>query len=134
MIRLDPTTLEGHGVRLEPMVAGHAADLATAATDGRLWDLWFTSVPSPEKFSDHIAMALAGQAEGHMLPWVVRELATDKIVGSTRYHDIVASIDRINCSERLGERLFDIRFYGLPANLNGIYQLDMPSILPITFK
>lgn len=95
MIRLDPTTLEGHGVRLEPMVAGHAADLAAAATDGRLWDLWFTSVPSPEKFSDHIAMALAGQAEGHMLPWVVRELATGKIVGSTRYHDIVASIDRV---------------------------------------
>ena len=30
-----------------------------------------------------------------MLPWAVRELSTDAIVGSTRYHDIVAPIDRV---------------------------------------
>ena len=30
-----------------------------------------------------------------MLPWVVRELTTGTIVGSTRYHDIVPGIDRV---------------------------------------
>jgi RimJ/RimL family protein N-acetyltransferase len=30
-----------------------------------------------------------------MLPWVVRDLATDAVIGSTRYHDIVAAIDRV---------------------------------------
>jgi RimJ/RimL family protein N-acetyltransferase len=30
-----------------------------------------------------------------MLPWTVREAATGRIVGSTRYHDIVAPIDRV---------------------------------------
>jgi RimJ/RimL family protein N-acetyltransferase len=30
-----------------------------------------------------------------MLPWVVRDTASDTIVGSTRYHDIVAPIDRV---------------------------------------
>ena len=30
-----------------------------------------------------------------MLPWAVRELETGAIVGSTRYHDIVADIDRV---------------------------------------
>jgi RimJ/RimL family protein N-acetyltransferase len=95
LIRVDPTELEGYGVRLEPMVAEHATALAEAASDGRLWELWFTSVPSPEKFPDHIALALAGQVDGHMMPWVVRELATGKVVGSTRYHDIVAAIDRV---------------------------------------
>ena len=30
-----------------------------------------------------------------MLPWAVRELATDTIIGSTRYHDIVPEIDRV---------------------------------------
>ena len=30
-----------------------------------------------------------------MLPWAVRELTTGAIVGSTRYHDIVARIDRV---------------------------------------
>jgi RimJ/RimL family protein N-acetyltransferase len=30
-----------------------------------------------------------------MLPWVVRELTSGQIVGTTRYHDIVAAIDRV---------------------------------------
>ena len=30
-----------------------------------------------------------------MLPWAVRELGTGAIIGSTRYHDIVADIDRV---------------------------------------
>ena len=39
--------------------------------------------------------ALQGQRDGHMLPWVVRDLSTGTIVGSTRYHDIVPAIDRV---------------------------------------
>ena len=39
--------------------------------------------------------ALLGQAAGHMLPWVVRDVAHDRIVGSTRYHDIVPSAARV---------------------------------------
>jgi len=42
-----------------------------------------------------VADALAGQQAGHMLPWVVREMTTNAIVGSTRYHDIVPAIDRV---------------------------------------
>jgi RimJ/RimL family protein N-acetyltransferase len=30
-----------------------------------------------------------------MLPWAVRELSSGAIVGNTRYHDIVAEIDRV---------------------------------------
>ena len=30
-----------------------------------------------------------------MLPWAVRDQSSGKIVGSTRFHDIVASIDRV---------------------------------------
>jgi len=43
----------------------------------------------------YVADALQGQRDGHMLPWVVRELATGDLVGSTRYHDIVRGIDRV---------------------------------------
>lgn len=95
MITLAPETLEGNGIRLEPLTAAHRDPLAAAATDGRLWELWFTSVPKPEEVSRYIEDALAGQRAGHMLPWVVRELKTDTIVGSTRYHDIVPQIDRV---------------------------------------
>jgi RimJ/RimL family protein N-acetyltransferase len=95
MITVAPVTLEGHGVRLEPMATSHADALAAAASDGKLWELWFTSVPEPENVAAYIATALEGQRDGHMLPWVVRELASDSIVGTTRYHDVIAQVDRV---------------------------------------
>ncbi|HNF95586.1 MAG TPA: GNAT family protein [Anaerolineales bacterium] len=95
MIKLAPITLEGHNIRLEPLTLEHEADLSTAAADGELWNLWFTSVPQPEETKTYIENALAGYQAGHMLPWAVRELTTGKIVGSTRYHDVMANIDRV---------------------------------------
>jgi len=90
-----PTTLEGHGVRLEPLTPAHEQGLAAAAADGRLWELWFTSVPGPGETGTYIADALRGQAAGQMLPFAVREHSTGTIVGSTRYHDVVPGIDRV---------------------------------------
>lgn len=95
MIKPEPVTLEGHGVRLEPLGTGHLEGLIAAAADGRLWELWFTSVPSAPQTAGYIADALAGQQAGHMLPWAVRDLSSDMIVGSTRYHDIVPKVDRV---------------------------------------
>ena len=95
MIKPQPARLEGHGVRLEPLEKGHLEGLVAAASDGRLWELWFTSVPEPEQAAAYIDTALKGQGEGHMLPWAVRELKSGAIVGSTRYHDIVAAADRV---------------------------------------
>ena len=95
MITLTPTTLEGHGVRLEPLSPSHESGLCTAVADGRLWELWYTVVPEPEKMSKYVSDALAGHAAGTMMPWAVRELTTGDIVGSTRYHDVVAAIDRV---------------------------------------
>ena len=45
MISPKPATLEGHGVRLEPLKREHQQDLVEAAKDGELWQLFFTSVP-----------------------------------------------------------------------------------------
>jgi len=95
VITLAPVTLEGHGVRLEPLSPAHHEGLAAAAADGRLWELWFTSVPGPQETGAYIATALEGQRAGHMLPWAVKDLATGVIVGTTRYHDVAAAIDRV---------------------------------------
>jgi RimJ/RimL family protein N-acetyltransferase len=95
VITLSPVTLEGHGVRLEPLTPAYEAGLASAASDGNLWELWYTSVPEPSNVARYIGDALAGQEAGHMLPWAVRELATNEIAGSTRYHDIVPAVDRV---------------------------------------
>ncbi|HEY4572895.1 MAG TPA: GNAT family protein [Thermoanaerobaculia bacterium] len=90
-----PVTLEAHGIRLEPLDYHHHDELLAAATDGKLWELWFTAVPEPSQTSDYIMSALAGQEAGHMLPWAVRELDEEKIIGSTRYHDIMTPVDRV---------------------------------------
>lgn len=95
MIVLQRVTLEGHGVRLEPLVPAHGDALAAAASDGRLWDLWFTSVPTVQEVPAYIALALAGEREGSMLAWAVRELGTGTIVGTTRYHDVAAAVHRM---------------------------------------
>ena len=95
MITVQPIQLEGHGVRLEPLSPAHADALRTAASDGLLWELWYTAVPEPARVEAYIEAALTGQRDGRMLPWAVRELAGSTIVGSTRYHDIVAEIDRV---------------------------------------
>lgn len=95
MQKPEPVTLYGHHARLEPMHAGHDADLAAAAADGELWKLRVTSVPEPDQAAMYIAAALMGQHDGHMLPFVVREPASGQIIGSTRYHDIVPAADRV---------------------------------------
>jgi RimJ/RimL family protein N-acetyltransferase len=95
MIDPTPLVIEGRGIRLEPLSPDHMAGLARAAADGELWNLWFTSVPDPGATPAYIDDALKGQQDGHMLPWAVRDLADNQIVGTTRYHDIVRAIDRV---------------------------------------
>ena len=95
MIHPKPAALEGHGVRLEPLSREHEKGLIEAAKDGRLWELWFTSVPEPEKTLAYVDAALAGQKAGHMLPWAVLDARSGTVLGSTRYHDIIAEADRV---------------------------------------
>ena len=95
MIDPRPITLEGGGIRLEPLTEDHHEGLVAAAADGRLWELWFTSVPPPDGMRAYIAAALQGQRDGHMMPWVVRDSGSGAVLGSTRYHDIVREIDRV---------------------------------------
>jgi len=87
--------LEANGVRLEPLSLDHHDGLVAAASDGRLWELFFTSVPEPARTRAYIEQALEGQRAGHMLPWAVRDLKSGELVGSTRYHDIIAAADRV---------------------------------------
>jgi N-acetyltransferase len=95
MIIVTPVVLEANGIRLEPLTTAHHEALSTAAADGELWKLWFTAVPPPGGMQGYIATALEGQRDGHMLPWVVRDAASGTIIGTTRYHDIMAGIDRV---------------------------------------
>lgn len=95
MINVAPTTLEGRGIRLEPLEMKHAEGLRLAASDGELWKLFFTYVPHPEAVENYIETALTGQSEGHMCPWAVIDTSSENLLGSTRFHDILPSVDRV---------------------------------------
>ena len=95
MIVPKPATLEAHGIRLEPLSQDHREGLEGAAADGRLWELFFTSVPAPGETESYIKAALDGQQAGHMLPWAVREVNSGELLGSTRYHDIIPVASRV---------------------------------------
>lgn len=86
---LQPVTLSGHGVRLEPLSLDHAAGLADASADGDLGALNYTNTPlaNADAVSAYVQAALDGQAMGTMLPFAVLR-DNGEILGSTRYYDI----------------------------------------------
>ena len=90
-----PTPLHDEHVVLEPLTPDHAPALEAAAADGELWNLAVTSVPPPGQARSYVEKALQGQAEGHMLPFAVREARSGDIVGSTRYYEIDAAVPRL---------------------------------------
>ena len=92
MKKPEPVTLADARLRLEPLASDHVAALEAAARDGELWNLRVTSVPAPGETAAYVAAALRGCAEGHMLPFVVVDAASARVIGSTRYHDIVPAV------------------------------------------
>jgi len=79
------TVLEGSHVKLIPLTESHAGALVKAASDGSLWELWYTSVPGKDNVSGYIAFALEEKKAGRALPFVVINKATEEIIGSTRF-------------------------------------------------
>ncbi len=84
---LEPVTLTGDLVVLEPLRAEHHDALVAAAADGELWTLWYTSVPTPEGMAAEVERRLALAGAGSMLPFTVRRRDTGAVVGMTTYMD-----------------------------------------------
>ncbi len=80
--------LEGQIVKLVPLEKSHKKGLLKAAADGKLWELWFTSVPSPKNIDDYIEHALNQKQNGSAFPFVVLDKESGDIIGSTRYCNV----------------------------------------------
>jgi RimJ/RimL family protein N-acetyltransferase len=86
--------LQGIHVALEPLQPAHADGLRAAAADGKLWELWYTNVPSPAEVDAYVDAALAMQAAGAALAFTVRD-AHGRVVGTTRYYDLLPGTPRL---------------------------------------
>ena len=90
-----PVTLQGQHAALLPLEAGQHDDLCSAARDGELWKLWYTAIPAPEKMQAEIERRLGLQDKGSMLPFAVRSVAQNRVVGMTTYMNIDATQKRV---------------------------------------
>jgi RimJ/RimL family protein N-acetyltransferase len=93
-VTIEPLVLTGDLVVLEPLGPDHHDELVAAASDGRLWELWYTAVPTPDEMRAEIDRRLAEQAAGTMLPFTVRR-SGGAAVGMTTYMNIEADVPRL---------------------------------------
>jgi RimJ/RimL family protein N-acetyltransferase len=90
-LNIQPLTLHGQHVRLEPLTMDHELPLIEAAADGELWNTQVTIIPRPEGMKDYIQFALDGLAHGNQLAFAIvsKDAAgSDRVVGSTRFYEI----------------------------------------------
>ncbi|HET9822128.1 MAG TPA: GNAT family protein [Burkholderiaceae bacterium] len=86
-----PVVLAGPHAALRPLAREHHDGLCEAARDGALWQLWYTSVPSPEGMAAEIERRLALPS---MCPFTVFD-AAGRIVGMTTYMNTDAANRRV---------------------------------------
>lgn len=87
---IQPTTLSGHGVRLEPLQREHVAALQDAVDDGDIGAIDYVNVPGRDGIPAWVYHALAMRDAGRELPFAI--VAGDRVVGSTRFYDIDLSV------------------------------------------
>ena len=87
-MEIAPVTLEGQHTRLEPLTLAHQEPLVAAASDGELWNSTVTIVPTRDTMGEYIEAAVAAQARGNELPFVIIRKPTGEVVGTTRFYEI----------------------------------------------
>ena len=91
-------TLVGQNIELRPLRLEHKQALLEAAADGELWNLKVTAVPGPETIDEYISTAMAGREAGTVMPFIIMQRETGRVVGSTRFW----KIDPVNRKLEIG--------------------------------
>jgi RimJ/RimL family protein N-acetyltransferase len=92
---VEPVTLEGRWVRLEPLGAEHLPGLVEVGLDPSLWRWTLTVIATPDQMRRFVEAALAERAAGDSMPFTIIERASGQPVGSTRYLNIDANHRRL---------------------------------------
>jgi N-acetyltransferase len=94
-MNVEPVTLEGRYVRLEPLQRAHLAGLVEVGLDPDLWRWIPTQVRTTEEMSAYIETALEEQERGISLPFAQVEKSSRRVIGSTRYGNIERAHRRV---------------------------------------
>ncbi|MGH8430230.1 MAG: GNAT family N-acetyltransferase, partial [Solimonas sp.] len=89
-LKLEPMTLAGRHVRLEPLGLQHVDALATAGADPAIWTWYPQPNDTLEATRAWVQTALDWQAAGRALPFVQIEPGSGRLIGSTRFSAIEA--------------------------------------------
>lgn len=93
---LQPVTLTGDLVRLEPLSLEHVEGLREASADGDLADRWYTGVAPPERMAEQVEQRLALQRAGTMLPFTAVRPRDGQVLGVTTLYDISPDVPRVS--------------------------------------
>ena len=116
-MNVQPVTLEGGHVRLEPLSLDHHADLCAAGLDEELWRWIPARVRTPEDMRAYIEIALRAQQEGSALPFATVERGSGYAIGSTRF----GNIDRGNRRLEIGWTWIGRRWQRTAVNTEAKY-------------
>jgi N-acetyltransferase len=136
---MDTPTLEGPGVRLEPLTLDHLPALEAIGFDPTIWRYMIYAVRTSDDLRAWVEIALKAQAAGTALPWVTikrgHEGDPDELVGCTRFLDL----DFHNRTTELGNTWLTAPFRGTRVNteaklLQLTYAFDTLDLLRVSFK
>lgn len=109
---IEPVELNGKYARLLPLTSDYYFLLKEAVQDGKLWQLWFTSVPSPEKMESEINRRLELQQKSEMVPFVIVDAVTNIVIGMTSY----CRLDQFNRRLEIGYTWYRKSYQKTPVN------------------
>ena len=94
MKAVDQIYLQKNNICLMPLSFEHESGLTEAVKDGDLWKLRITTIPHYSEVYQYIETALIQKNEGSRIPFVVMNLDTGKVLGTTSFHDVIPQVKR----------------------------------------
>ena len=91
----DQPVLEGEHVLLRPLVREDGPAIVEAASDGKLWELFYTAVPSADDIERYLDTAFAEKEYGRAMPFVVIDQSNARLVGATRFMRMKRDVRRL---------------------------------------
>ena len=92
---LEPVTLAGRHVRLEPLSPGHVPALCEVGLDPELWRWTLAVIRTPEEMRGYVETALRERDEGRALPFATVDAESGRAIGSTRFGNVSMADGRV---------------------------------------